>query len=156
MEGEISTMAKQDYFDEARYGLRVGHLVSLLERLMRNRISHELAGLDITLQQYVILLLLNTRGPISNAEVARASFIAPQSANKVVKALTERQFIEARTNPAHKRVQLLSLTATGENMLAQADKLVMKVERQLLEHYSETDQKLMQQLLQVGVRALST
>ena len=134
--------------------IRVGHLISLLERLMRNQISSRLAPLDITLQQYVTLLLLNSRGPMSNAELARASFITPQSANKVVKLLSEKDYVELHQNPSHRRILLIHLTKGGEKLFQRADDAVAAVEHQLLDGFAIEDRKQFQKLLIEGVIAL--
>lgn len=134
--------------------VRVGPLISMLERVMRNEIAEALAPLDLTLQQFVTLLVLDSRGLLSNAELARISHMSPQSANKTVKALAANGYITHRQDPQHKRILLLAITRRGRSVLKKADKSVQGVEARMQASKSLKEQKQLQAQLLDCLHAL--
>lgn len=147
-------MTKQPGSTSQKPSVRVGHLVSLLERVMRNEIGSVLAPLDITLPQFVALFILNSRGSLSNAELARVSHMAPQSANKVVQALASKKYVVHRQDPRHKRILLIQITAEGKAILRRADNAVMDIESRMLGNNSPQEQKQFEQLLMASLKGL--
>ncbi len=112
---------------------RVGHLISLLERMIRKEVSDALASLNLTLQQYAALMILNNETDISNAKLAKRSFMTPQSANEMVNALEAKQFIRRKPDTNHGRIVHILITAKGKRILHKADAEAMRVERRMLE-----------------------
>ncbi len=135
-------------------GVRVGHLVGLLQRTMLKQITEVLNPLDMTFQQYIALMILARRGATSNADLARISQMTPQSANQVVKLLESKNWIAREQHPAHQRIVLLGITQRGEKALLAADAAVMSVEKRMLSDFSMSEKKQLQLQLENCMTAL--
>jgi DNA-binding MarR family transcriptional regulator len=67
----------------------------------------------LTLPQYRLLVVLDSRGPSSLAGLAEALDVNPSTALRMVERLTTAGMVEKATNPARRREVLLRLTGTG-------------------------------------------
>lgn len=120
---------------------RLGPLISLLEKTMRRTITETIAPLNLTLQQYVTLTILNNNDKISNAELAKLSFISPQSANEMVKNMEQKGLLLRRSDPNHGRIIHLYLNAKGKRVLDKADRAVVEIEQSLLDTIAVKDRE---------------
>lgn len=67
----------------------------------------------LTLPQYRLLVVLDSRGPSSLAKLAGALEVNPSTALRMVERLTANGMVEKATNPARKREVQLRLTGAG-------------------------------------------
>jgi DNA-binding MarR family transcriptional regulator len=67
----------------------------------------------LTLPQYRLLVVLDSRGPSSLAGLAEALEVNPSTALRMIDRLTAAGMVEKTTNPARRREVLLRLTGTG-------------------------------------------
>ena len=118
---------------------RLGPLISLLERTMRKTITEAIAPLDLTLQQYVTLTILNNNEKISNADLAKRSFISPQSANEMIKNMELKGLVLRRPDPNHGRIIHLHISAKGKKLLEKADSAVLDIEHCLRDTIAVAD-----------------
>ena len=58
----------------------------------------------LSLNQYTTLSVLDQRGGLSNAQLARRSLVSPQSVNEVLLSLEQRGFVRRRAQPEHGRI----------------------------------------------------
>jgi DNA-binding MarR family transcriptional regulator len=70
--------------------------------------SHELSW-----TQKAVMLRLDTAGPATTAELARAEGVKPQSMGATVAALEEMGFVERKPHPTDRRQMNIALTAQG-------------------------------------------
>jgi DNA-binding MarR family transcriptional regulator len=89
-----------------------------LELVIRARLDEALRGSGVTTLQYTALTVLAHRDGVSAAQLARASFVTPQSMADMLRALEQRALIRRTANPASKRELLVHLTRTGRSLLA--------------------------------------
>ena len=136
-------------------GFRVGHIIGLLERAMFKQITDALSALEMTFQQFIALMIIAGRGPISNADLARISQMTPQSANQVVKLLESKKWIAREQHPEHQRIVLLDITQRGEKSLQAADAAVMAVEKRMLNGFSTSEKKQFKESLEKCMAALT-
>ncbi len=113
---------------------RVGHLISLLERLLRKELSEALAPLNLTLQQYAALQILNNNEKMSNAKLAKRSFMTPQSTNEMVGALETKSLITRQADANHGRIIHIQISKEGKRVLRKADTAVLKIEKRMLDN----------------------
>jgi len=79
-----------------------------------------------------VLSILRDRTGLSNAQLARRSFVTPQSMNEVIASL-ERDGLVARSPAAnHGRVLETSVTEAGLAVLARCDEAVNEMEGRML------------------------
>jgi DNA-binding MarR family transcriptional regulator len=133
---------------------RIGHLVSLLERLMRKEISEALIPINLTLQQYAALLILNNNEKISNAKLAKRSFMTPQSANEMVLALEEKALVIRQPDENHGRIIHIMISKEGKKLLRKADAAVLDIEQRMLKAIGGNDRAILRDQLIACISAL--
>jgi DNA-binding MarR family transcriptional regulator len=67
----------------------------------------------LNLSQIAALALLNENGAMTNADLARAQAMKPQSTNAILVSLEQNGWVERRPHPTDGRQILFSLTAQG-------------------------------------------
>ncbi|MGQ4596809.1 MarR family transcriptional regulator [Nocardia sp. R6R-6] len=91
--------------------------VKRLELAIRSHLDEMLRGSGITTLQYTALTVLAHRDGISAAQLARDSFVTPQSMADMVRALEQRELIHRTPNPDSKRELLVYITESGRGLL---------------------------------------
>ena len=69
---------------------RLSYVVARLERAMRRAINERVQPYDLTTLQYTTMSVLGRRGALSNAQLARRSYMSPQAMSEVIEALEKR------------------------------------------------------------------
>lgn len=127
-----------------------GHLGYLLRQAaaaQRLRMERALADLPVTAPQFALLTMLDAYPGSSNAELARLTLLTPQTISPMVTSL-ERSGLLARTPHAvHGRIQQLSLSPAGAELLAQAKARVALLEQALAAPLDETELQLVKRWL---------
>ena len=108
------------------------YLVKRLELVIRALMDDALRPLGVTTLQYTALTVLESRGPLSSAQLARRSFLRPQTMHEMVLSLEKRGVIAREPQAGNKRILLARLTDEGRELLAQCNPLVREIERELL------------------------
>ncbi len=72
----------------------------------------------ITLSQFFVLQVLGEGMPLSNAALARRTFVSAQAAHNVSNELIEAGYVERNDHPTNRRVRLVCLTEQGWDVLA--------------------------------------
>ena len=90
-----------------------------LELVIRTRLDEVLRGSGVTTLQYTALTVLEHRDGVSAAQLARDSFVTPQSMADMLRALQQRRLISRAANPANRRELLVHLTDPGRTLLAE-------------------------------------
>ena len=75
----------------------------------------------LTLPQYRLLVVLDSRGPSSLARLAEALEVNPSTAQRMVERLTTAGMVEKATNPARRREVQLRLTGAGWQTVRQVN-----------------------------------
>lgn len=110
----------------------VGYVLKQAAAALRAALEAELRPLDLTVPQYACLELLGQRPGLSNAELARGSFVTPQSMNGVLRGLQDRGLLERPALAPHGRARPSALTTDGRARLLAASTAVRGVERRML------------------------
>ena len=127
-----------------RVAPRVSYVIGRLDRALRREIGALVAPHGLTVPQYTALSVLRDRAGLSNAQLARRSYVTPQSMNEVIAAL-ERDGLVARSPAAnHGRVLETVVTAAGLEVLAHCDEAVNEMEARML---ADLDGEAREQLL---------
>jgi DNA-binding MarR family transcriptional regulator len=108
------------------------YLVKRLEMVIRSVMDDALRPFGLTALQYTALTVLQRRSPLSSAQLARRSFVRPQSMHTMVLMLEERGLIEREEDPDNRRVLLAGLTDRGRSLLAECAPPVEELEQRLL------------------------
>jgi DNA-binding MarR family transcriptional regulator len=111
---------------------RISYVVGRLDRALRREISALVAPHGLTVPQYTALSILHDRAGLSNAQLARRSYVTPQSMNEVIAAL-ERDGLVTRSPAAnHGRVLEMKLTDAGTEVLGRCEAAVTEMEDRML------------------------
>lgn len=113
-------------------GQRLTYLVKRLEMAERARMEEVLRPLRVTLAQYTALSVLECRGGLSSAQLARRHFVTPQAMQQLVAAMERDGLVERRAAPDNRRVLQVWLTAHGDEVLADCHSAAGVVERRML------------------------
>jgi DNA-binding MarR family transcriptional regulator len=108
------------------------YLVKRLELVIRALMDDALRPLGVTTLQYTALTVLDSRGPLSSAQLARRSFLRPQTMHEMVLSLEKRGVITREPQEGNKRILLARLTDVGRELLAGCNPLVLEIEQELL------------------------
>lgn len=130
------------------------YLVKRLELVIRALLDDALRPLGVTTLQYTALTVLDSRGPLSSAQLARRSFLRPQTMHEMVLSLEKRGVIAREPQEGNKRILLARLTDSGRTLLAQCNPLVLEIERELLAGLPPAARSAFRDDLQFGIAAL--
>lgn len=131
---------------------RTSYLVARLDRLIRSQLADALKPFDITVPQYTLLSVLERRPGLSNAQLARRSYITAQAMHQVVNGLEERGLIEREVSPDHGRIQMTRLTGDGKEVLDRCDKAVDLVEGRIFGGLGAGEKDHLRKLLLASIR----
>jgi DNA-binding MarR family transcriptional regulator len=132
-------------------GPRTSYLVARLDRLVRSQLSDVLEPFDLSVPQYTLLSVLEHRPGLSNAQLARRSYITAQAMHQVVNGLEERGLIARRVSPDHGRIQLTELTDEGLALLKSCDEEVTRLEERIFGGLGEKGEERLRRLIQAAI-----
>ncbi len=112
----------------------MGFALKRLQQALRSRMDEGLAEFGLTAPQYAVLALLAERPGISNAELARRSFVAPPTMIRIVTTLAEAGLLVRAVRPAEGRARSTELTGEGRARLVAASAHVQGLEDALAGH----------------------
>ena len=118
---------------------RLGFVVKAAQQALRSRLDHELRALGLSTAKYSVLSALMRSDELSAADLARSSFVRPQTMGDIVKALERDGLLERRRHPIHGRIQLLRLSGPGREAAARADRCVRDIEARMAEPLTESE-----------------
>ena len=101
---------------------------------MRRELDERLREHGLTVPQFTALSILDARGELSNAQLARRCYVTPQSMSDVTLALERDGLIRRVPDRANRRVLRTTLTAKGREALAACDAVVTEVEEGAFAH----------------------
>ena len=119
----------------------LGYLIKEVQHMLRTSMDNALRDIELTTPQYSILSELDEFPGLSNADLARRSFVTPQTMNLIVRALEEHGLIAREPNETHGRKQDIRLTERGQKLLKRAHQAVGGIETGLFGCLSTLESK---------------
>src|SRR4051794_29681132 len=95
---------------------RVSYIVGRLDRGLSLAVEERVAEHGLTLPQYTALSVLRLRSGLSNAQLARRTFVRPQSMMQVISKLESSGLIERRPDENHGRILRTEITPKGRKV----------------------------------------
>jgi DNA-binding MarR family transcriptional regulator len=111
----------------------LGHLVKRTQQALRNAIDPALGDLGLTTAQFAALYNLARQPGASNAELARSSFVTPQTMIRVVGGLERRGLLSRSPSPTRGRVLEAQLSDRGRGVFEEAQRRVDGVHVRMLD-----------------------
>ncbi|MFC4327009.1 MarR family winged helix-turn-helix transcriptional regulator [Streptomyces andamanensis] len=112
----------------------VGYRLKRAAAALRGAMDKALREHGLTVPQYSCLEILDQRPGLSNADLARGTFVTRQSANVVLRGLREAGLITRAATTDHGRALPVHLTPAGQQRLHAARGAVYAVERRMIGH----------------------
>lgn len=108
-----ASATEQFHADEGlEYEGGILYKVSRLERLTRHQLTLRLTEYGLSVPAFAALNVVASNSPITNADLARASYVSAQTMHLIVNELEVRKYIQ-RTPAGSGRGLLIDLTPTG-------------------------------------------
>ena len=109
-----------------------GYVLKQAATALRGAMDRALRPLDLSVPQYACLELLGQRSELSNADLARGTFVTRQSMNQVLRGLQARGLVERPVVAEHGRTLPTRLTDEGRTVLRAASTVVVAVEARMV------------------------
>lgn len=135
---------------------RLAFLIKTVFQAIRVESDTALSAVGLSLPQLAVLALLRQSPGASNAALARAAFVTPQSMGSILGTMTKRGFIRRTPDRTNRRILRTTLTAKGVKMLQAADAALSHVEERLVTPLNAEEERLMREWLQRCANALRT
>jgi len=114
-----------------RKSTRTSYLLRQAQLLSYVGIADCLREYRITPMQYMLLSFSRRHGNLSSAELARRFAVTPQSMNEAISALRRKRLLSRKESAEHRRIQRISLTSEGRNLLQKCDRKIDALEQEL-------------------------
>jgi DNA-binding MarR family transcriptional regulator len=111
---------------------RLTYLIKRVEMVERSRMEEVLRPHGVSLHQYTAMSILERRGGLSSAQLARRHFVTPQAANQLVALLERDGLIERHPDPVNRKILRAWLTERGQLSLKKCHRAVDELEEQML------------------------
>ena len=132
----------------------IGYNLKITQHRLRQRLDAELARVGITAPQNAVLLALSGNPRMSNADLARAAFVTPQTMQGILVNLERGGLIARTPHPEHGRVIMTELTAAGRQAVAAGAQAADAVEKKMLSRLSAAEARVLCDLLKRCAAAL--
>jgi DNA-binding MarR family transcriptional regulator len=129
---------------------KAGHIAYLLRQAqgaVRHALDQDLAAIDLTAPQFIVLTLVDAYPSTSGAELARIAQLTPQTMNLIVRKLERDSFLKRSEPGAHGRVLRQLLTTSGKSKLRQARLIADAVEAKIVEGLGTSDEAIIRNWL---------
>jgi DNA-binding MarR family transcriptional regulator len=127
---------------------QIGYLIKRTQQELRSRMDAELQQVNLTTAQYAALNALEETPNLSNAALARACFITPQTMIEIIQGLQQLGLIVRQSHPEHGRIIQTQLTPLGSEKVTSAQKIVAEMEAKMLVGLTSSDQKILANYLE--------
>lgn len=139
-------MAKDQKLEDVLY-----YLLEKANKVVRrySQVRFSESGIDITVDQWLVLKKISDSERITQIELANAIFKDRASITRILDLLLEKKLVRKEAG-ADKRAYELTLTTTGEKFMEQALTIVKSVRKKGIETMGEKEQdQLRQSLLKI-------
>src|SRR5277367_1018890 len=121
----------------------IGYNLKITQHRLRQRLDAELARFGITAPQNAALLAIAGNPRISNASLARAAFVTPQTMQAILVNLERAGLIVRSPHLVHGRIIMTELTEAGRKAVDAGTIAADAVERQMLSGVSAKEALLL-------------
>ncbi len=104
-------------------------------------------GIDITIEQWVLLKIIEEKAPLSQKELAEKSLRDPASITRTLHLLEKKQLITREAIPNNRRQHNLFLTQQGVNFVNENMTLVRQLRKKSIEGFTQNELKTLSKLL---------
>lgn len=135
-----------------------GHLGYLLRQAsvtLRGAMDAALTEIGVTTPQFSVLTMVVAYPGVSGADLARLTFLTPQTINVIVRNLERDGAIEKTAHATHGRILRLHATARGQALLKRCRGRVAEVEAELAGLLGKDEERLVRRWLSAVAEKLA-
>ena len=135
--------------DKQRLEEVIYFLIDMTTRTMRKH-THQVmkeAGLDLTIDQFIVLKILEEKKALTQIEMAQALVKDNASITRIIELLVTKKLLSRQINEADRRMFKLELTEKGIEYLRHAKPIVFGIRRKGIENVSDHDLEITKQTL---------
>ena len=133
---------------------RVSYVIARLDRAIRRQIADMVAPHGLTATQYTALSVLRMGKGLSNAQLARRSYVTPQSMIEMLGTLEAKGLIARSPAPDHGRILRTELTSKGRRLLSRCDEALDRIETDMTRELSAEELQSFEYMLRSCVHML--
>lgn len=111
---------------------RLGYALKRAQHALRTSIDQVLRPVGITMPQYALLCALEAEPGLSNARLARAAFVTPQTMQGILANLERAHIVSREPHATNARILCATLTSKGRAVLKRAHRAVADVEKRMV------------------------
>jgi DNA-binding MarR family transcriptional regulator len=130
----------------------LGYLLRQAHAAVRLTMERTLADLGVTSPQFAVLTMLNAYPGLSGADVARLTFLTPQTVGVIIRNLERDGAIAMTPHPVHGRIQQWTLTPRGATLLKACRERVIALEKRLTKDLDDEAETIVRRWL-AGIAA---
>lgn len=129
----------------------LGYLLRLMSSIWHRQLNAELARIDLTEMQFVLMIGLgwllesNVKG-VTQRELAEACGVSTALASQVMKPLTKKGLVDVGPHATDARARVVSLSPSGEEKLKEAAAILRQADEQFRADNPKVFDKLFQAL----------
>lgn len=109
----------------------LSYLIKQVELVSRARLDEIVAAEGLSTSEYTALTVLGRRHGLTTSDLARNSFVRPQSMAELIGSLEQRDLISRAPDAENRRRMIISLTAAGRALLGRLRKPVEAMEEEM-------------------------
>lgn len=118
---------------------RFGGALKLAQHALRTRLDEALRPIGLTTPQCAVLSALEREPGQSNAALARAAFVTPQTMQSILANMERNGLVTREADPDHGRILRGFITAQGRKALMQAHAAILGVEAAVMAAIGERE-----------------
>ena len=127
---------------------RTLYLIKRAEIEVSSRMAKALEQRGLTPTQFTVLYFVDyDKGDLSSAQLSRRFLMTPQSMNELISVLERKKLLKKTTDPSHRRILRIGLTAKGKKLLADCNAALDTIEERLLKGLTIAEIKALRTLI---------
>jgi len=134
----------------------IGYLLKCIQYTLRQSLDNTLREIGLTTPQYSALMALDLNPDASNADLARACFVTPQTMIKILQGLEQAGFISRHPHTYNRRIIVNELTPAAVIKLIEAQGRVDQIENRMQVGLTDREHELLAGLLSRFYKNLTT
>ncbi len=133
----------------------LGYLLRQASAAFRGAMDRVLGELGVTTPQFTVLTMIVAYPGLSGADLARLSFLTPQTINVIVRNLERDGAIEKTAHATHGRILRLHATVMGQALLKRCRARVAEVEEDVAAMLGREEARLVRRWLSTMAEKLT-
>lgn len=132
----------------------LGYQLKHVQAVLRARMDEALRPLGLSAPQYLCLELLSRAPGASTSDLAREAFVTRQTMSTLLRTLVDRGLAQRAAQASSGRALPVQLTPEGRDLLGEASRVTVEVERVMVAPLSETQLRTVREAMSACIDAL--